>query len=101
MSRARESLRGKLPLELPRPEFDCPICGAMVHLTEVTEWGADDGEILTASFDCETEPDIDSDEWWDWHRGHYRMPYVDWLPFEVRALEWINGRYYYGDEEAR
>jgi hypothetical protein len=90
-------LRGKLPLELPRP---CPICGARVYLHKVTEWGCDDGEIIGIEYDCETEPDIDSPEWEDWHQGHYAMPYVDWLPWENRMISWLNRKYYYSDEEA-
>jgi len=81
-----------LPLAMPRP---CPICGAKVLLISVTEWGADDGEILGTEFECETEPDIDSDEWPGWHRGHYSMPYVDWLPWDTAAVAWLNRRYRY------
>jgi len=90
----RQNLRDNLPLTLPRP---CPICGAKVILTGVTEWEADDGEIVTAEYDCETEPDIDSEEWWTWHHGHYAMPYVDWLPWKNRMLVWLNARYFYGE----
>lgn len=81
-----------LPIPLPRP---CPICGSRVYLTAVEEWGADDGRITGAGFDCETEPDIDSAEWPNWHDGHYRMPYVDWLPYEAAALAWLARRYRY------
>lgn len=88
---SKQSIRDKLPLGLPRP---CPICGAKVYLHAVVEWGADDGEIIGVEYECETEPDIDSDEWWDWHGHHYHMPYVDWLPWEVAMLSWLNGRYH-------
>ena len=88
----KPSLCGKFPLALPQP---CPICGKTVYLAAVTEWGADDGEIITGEYECETEPDIDSDEWRDWHNGHYRMPYVDWLPWEYRMLDWLNKNYRY------
>jgi hypothetical protein len=94
-TKVRESLHGKLPLTMPRP---CPICGAKVYLTEVNEWGADDGEIIGVSFECETEPDIDSDEWPEWHANHYAMPYVDWLPYEQSGLSWLNRHYHYLDE---
>lgn len=90
---AKKPLDGKLPLLLDR--FPCPICGAKVHLTAVIEWGCDDGEIVHAEYECETEPDIDSDEWPGWHAHHYRMPYVDWLPWEVRMLKWLNRHYFY------
>lgn len=79
-----------LPLLLPEK---CPICEAKVYLTEVSCWETDTGKIEQISCDCETEPEIDSDEWWTWHREHYSMPYVYWLPYEIRALEWLNARY--------
>jgi len=61
-------------IRLPEP---CPICGKLVIHTNVLEWRSD-GHIVEVEMECETEPDIDSDEWRDWHNGHYRMPYVDW-----------------------
>jgi hypothetical protein len=92
----RTNLHGKLPLELPQP---CPICGKRVILTGVTEWGTDDGAIVTAEYECETEPDIDSDDWEEWFQGHFAMPYVEWLPWENIMRTWLNRRYYYRDEE--
>lgn len=90
-------MTGLTPADLPAPMPEpCPICGKVVYLTGVDEWGADpghEGEIVGATFDCETEPDIDSDGWEEWHRGHYRMPYVYWLPWEDRAIEWLNSRF--------
>jgi hypothetical protein len=94
MGKDMADLDGRLPLALP-PEFACPICGAKVHLAGVTEWGLEDGEIVRVEYDCETEPDIDSDDWWDWHRGYFSMPYVDWLPWEVQMLRWLNRHYRY------
>jgi len=41
------------------------------------------------SLECVTEPDIDSDDWPAWHRHHWSMPYVDWLPVENRVLRWF------------
>lgn len=94
----RQNLRGRLPMALPEPHR-CPICGAVVHLTGVVEWGADDGEIRHVEHECDTEPDIDSDEWPDWYAGHWRdMPYLYWLPWEQRMLRWLNRHYYYCDD---
>lgn len=92
----RQPLRGKLPMVLPQR---CPICESKVYLTGVDQWGTDDGEIIHAEYDCETEPDIDMPGWDDWHRGHWRYPYIDWLPWETRMLAWLNRHYFYGDEE--
>ena len=74
-------------MTMPEP---CPVCGAKVIVTNVTEWESESGRPLTIEYDCETEPDIDGDDWWDWHRGHWNMPYVDWLPWEKRALDWLH-----------
>lgn len=71
----------------------CPICGEVVILYSVVEWETKTGVILQAEFGCDTEPDIDSDEWEDWHRGHHRMPYVDWMPWEQRAYAWLKKRF--------
>lgn len=72
-------------MRLPEP---CPICGKGVIIEAVTEWG-ENGTIVHAEMECETEPDIDSDEWPDWHAEHYHMPYVYWMPYELRALKWL------------
>lgn len=90
----KREITAALPLTLPQP---CPICGAKVILSGVTEWGADDGEIIGVEYDCETEPAIDSDEWEDWFNGHFSMPYVDWLPWENRMLAWLNRHYHRKD----
>jgi hypothetical protein len=35
------------------------------------------------------------------HAEHYAMPYVDWLPYEVRALKWLAERYTYDGSELK
>ena len=79
------------PLVLPQP---CPICGERVELWAVTEWEADDGDARAIEYECVTAPHFDADEWWDWFHGHYRMPYVDWLPWERKVLAWLNCNYH-------
>lgn len=91
----KRSIRDALPLALPVP---CPICGSTVYLRAVTEWETDSGAIVGVEYDCETEPDIDSDEWWGWHHEHFRMPYVDWLPWETNMLRWLNDHYHHEGE---
>lgn len=83
-------------LKLPEP---CPICGKGVMLESVTEWGSESGVIVHAEMECETEPDIDSDEWPDWHAEHHYMPYVHWMPYEIRALKWLRTNYRYDGEK--
>jgi hypothetical protein len=85
-------INGLLPLAAPQP---CPICGAKVFISAVTEWETDTGKIISYDYDCETEPDIDSEGWWEWHKGHFAMPYADWLPWENRLDDWLAKRYFY------
>lgn len=84
------SIDGLLPMAAPLP---CPICGNKVLITAVTEWESESGKIVSYEYECETEPDIDSDEWWGHHGEHYSMPYVDWLPWEKRVDRWLARRY--------
>lgn len=85
--------RDDLPLTMPEP---CPICGERVWLTGVTAGVIDEPTAITeAEFDCDTQPDIDGDDWPDWHAWHYHMPYADWLLWECRMLKWFNRRYRY------
>lgn len=83
--------------EITLPDtFRCPICKAAIVADEVVEWNeTDDGswEADTVKINCETEPDIDSDEWWPWHNRHWSMPYVYWLPLEEAVTKWVNERY--------
>ena len=88
-----EPINNLLPLLAPKP---CPICAAKVFITCVIEW-AETGRIIGFEYECETEPDIDSDEWREWHHGHWSMPYVDWLPWENTIQRWLDERYFYAD----
>lgn len=91
-----------LPMPLPEP---CPICGKNVYLYHVDEWETESGKVVHFEMECESEPpmpDLESevfnDEWDDWFNGHYSMPYVDWMPYEYRMLDWLNQRYRYDGE---
>lgn len=57
------------------------------------------GKVVSMTTECETEPDIDSDEWEEWHLEHYHMPYVDWLPFDLRMEKWIRERFVFNESE--
>lgn len=86
----------KLPLKLKNPK--CPICGGALFITGVNACEQDDNGDWIASeidIDCENEPDIDSDEWEDWHRWHYSQPYTDWLPIDRQILRAVQNRYYF------
>ena len=96
LASVRQKARGGDVLTLPEP---CPICGKAVELTSVNEWETETGIVIHADIECETEPDIDGEEWPDWHAEHYKMPYVHWMPYEVRALKWLNANYRYDGRE--
>lgn len=81
------------PISVPSNVAMCPICGAPIVVADITEWESETGKPVGISVECTTEPDIDSDEWEDWHKGHYSMPYVDWLPVENRVLTWFQAQY--------
>jgi len=76
------------PIPVPREIATCPICDADIVVEDVNEWESDSGKPIGISLECTTEPDIDSDEWKDWHRDHWSMPYVYWLPVENRVMRW-------------
>lgn len=84
---------GNLPI--PESVAQCPICKAALILEGIEEWDADTGEVAESGFtvECTTEPDIDSDEWPEWHRGHYAHPYIDWLPLEPVIHRWLTRNY--------
>lgn len=81
------------PIEVPRKIATCPICDASISVEEVQEWECETGKPVGISVNCDTEPDIDSDEWPDWFHHHWSMPYVDWLPVENRVLKWFQRNY--------
>lgn len=86
----------RAPLKI---EARCPICGAglLLDAGAGTELDEATGEWIATEIDlsCESEPDIDSDEWDEWDEWHYRMPYVDWLPLEQRILSAVRRKYHF------
>lgn len=84
-----------IPVQVPATVAVCPICGAAIHVVDCDEvsYDGNDKEVPEhITVDCETEPKrIGSYEWRDWHNGHYRTPYADWLPVDLIVLEWFKG----------
>lgn len=81
-----------MPFDIPADIAVCPICKSGLRVAEVNGCSqGDDGEWIAEDvfIECKTEPEIEDDEWEDWHDGHYRMPYVDWLPVHVRVEAWV------------
>lgn len=94
--------RGRIPWPKEcaplRIKARCPICGAPLLLNAGEGCELIEGGIWIAtevSLECESEPDIDSDEWDAWHRWHYSQPYTDWLPLEQRILRAVRRRFYF------
>jgi len=81
-------------LEIPENVAVCPICKSKLYAT-FDHWIEENGKWKAGGvhLDCITEPDIDSGQWDYWFEGHWSMPYVDWLPVEIRVLKWINQNY--------
>lgn len=82
-------------LDIPRTVAVCPKCDAslVAHFEEWTEETDALWVCETAKLDCTTGPDIGSEEWEEWFTWHYAMPYVDWLPLEIKVGQWVNQRY--------
>ena len=87
-------LKTDVVLEIPGEVAVCPICKGKLY-AQFDHWIEINGEWKAAevNLDCETEPDIDSEDWRDWLEGHYSMPYVDWLPVCHKVKKWVNENY--------
>lgn len=85
---------GEVP-KLP-DTFCCPICGDKLTL-EIEEWTEDyDGWKASETgltLSCATEPDITDDDYDEWLDGHFRMPYVDWMPVDAKVYAWLEDNY--------
>jgi hypothetical protein len=68
-----------MKIKLPPSIAQCPECDGDV-LLEIDEWETVTGIPTSAgcTYRCANEDD-----------GHYRMPYVDWLPVERIWYAWI------------
>lgn len=84
--------------DVPENVQKCPYCDAPLRAT-ASGWDEDEHgwKAATLEVDCTEEPDIDSDEWEDHNASHSDMPYVYWLPAEIKVMEWINSQYRFTD----
>ena len=80
------------PPEIPTALFVCPICGAQIAFEEISEYETETGKVTETGFHvtCTTEPDIEDEDYDDWLNGHFSMPYVDWLPLEMKVYKWLS-----------
>ena len=76
-------------------ETKCPYCNKNLICSIDGMIEDDEGRWMADSIlmDCETEPDIDSDEWEKWFDLHSDMTDVYMLPVMERALSDINSNY--------
>lgn len=80
--------------EIPETIAKCPYCNTKLYV-EAHAWTEENDGWVAESIEmiCETEPDIDSEEWEDWERSHGDMPYVYLLPVQNQVQEWINNNF--------
>lgn len=86
--------------KIPTSLAVCPYCNPKLYASCEAWTENDEGEWLADSItvDCETEPDIDSDEWREWFDSHSDMPYVYQLPVNVKIENWINSNFRFLDD---
>ena len=84
-----------LPIRIPRKVAVCPICDADLIIEDIDEWETETGKATEGGlhFSCSKEPEFDEDDCEDFGKGHYSMPYVDWLPLAPIVLNWFNKGY--------
>ena len=87
-----QTLPFDVELPVPADVAICPYCSGKLTAT-FTGW-AEDGDALKADethLTCENETE-DGDD-------HTAMPYVYWLPVEMRVQNWVNRNYVFGDDD--
>jgi len=83
--------------DIPGWLFDCPKCGDLLTC-EIDEWEEmEDGTWRVSEcglhLSCASEPEIESENWREWHNWHFDMPYVYWLPLQAKVWAWFNESY--------
>lgn len=77
---------------IPKNVAVCPYCGDGLTAEITGEYEEDDGTrvIDEIMMECDSEPDLDSRDWHEWLAVHSDMPYVNWLPVEMKVQRWLN-----------
>lgn len=80
---------------IPTTVAVCPKCGAPLVIEELDGWEVETGRVLDDGVyvNCSTEPDIDADDWEEWHNWHWSTPYIDWLPIRAAVYQWFDARF--------
>lgn len=87
-------------LDVPASVAVCPYCGGALR-TGFSGWTQlGDGSWIAEclDMDCVTEPELaededQSDQWEEWLAQHTYMPYVYWLPVDLKVTKWVNANY--------
>jgi hypothetical protein len=86
-------------IKIPESVAVCPDCEGQITI-EANAWTQEDnGEWVATSFDsvCVNEPDIEDSEafaeWEELHHRSYDMPYVYWLPIDIKIENWLKANY--------
>jgi len=90
-------------IEIPAEVAVCPYCGKQL-VSQPDSWTQrDDGTWAcdNSAIECVGEPDLepDTDAWDEWFAQHNVMPYVHWLPVDVKVTRWINQNYSFEFQE--
>jgi hypothetical protein len=77
--------------EIPLHIAKCPYCESKLYAQAHAWVEEDDGWVAEQlEVGCESEPDIESDEWDLWMHNHSYMPYVYQLPVNTAIENYIN-----------
>lgn len=94
-------------IRVPREVAVCPYCDEptplVARISELEEANKRRGlwRVSEIELECTSEPELFDDEprmavrdeWEEWMNAHSYMPYVYWLPIDLRVLRWINELY--------
>lgn len=82
------------PITIPLPVAVCPYCGGSLLINPQEIYEAQDGWMLESfETECNSEPDIESDDWELWWHNHSLMPYIYQLPVNEKIKKWVNNNY--------
>ncbi len=92
-------------IDVPESIAVCPYCGAALYV-QFEEWE----QLLDQSWqvsdtgakaECESEPELATHEehvYDEWMKRHTYMPYVYWLPVEVKVTTWLQAKFRFAME---
>lgn len=85
-------------IDVPCSVAVCPYCDTKLNIG-VDGWTEDEANPgywiadMPSDVCCETEPDLDDEDWEDWFSSHSEMPYVYMLPVQSKIERWLKLNY--------